>query len=535
MATYYWIGGTADWGTSASANWTTNTDGTSDGSTHLPTATDDVVFNSYSTGVCTVAAAATCKTLDLSSSGGTLAGSSTLTIAGNVTLGGTLTYTGRLTVTDTCAWTSNGVAFGGEVYPNCSGKVVTMADDAVIDRLTIYRGTFDINGFNLDTRLVYIEYAKTAILTGPDAGNIWTIRGKTVKEGAGKYTAKQRIRVVADCTIYDITGCHYEIDPGSGKQVTFAGPGGPGSAYDCIVKSGRLEWGLVGPKYVRHLLGQGGVVSGDGWPRVYGDIDNGGVTWTMNGEVHLYGASGTTSTIKSHGKSWACAFFVRGAGKTWALADDCVTTNWMILENGTLDLNGYDLSVLRFDTRTGTKTLKLGAGTLRLTDPNTGNKWNNVQPANTTWEASSGRVLLSGGGAGKTSTIVGGGATYPWRFEVDEAAHLTITGANTFAALWIRGPYTKTVKLPDTVTTTVGQFHAWGGPGTKITLRNTSAAAAVLSQATGTVNCNYLTLSDVTPAGGAIWYAGSGSNIASGSSGWKLYDMSSPALACIGG
>jgi len=531
VATLYWIGGTANWGAAASAAWSLNADGTWDGVDHLPAVGDDVVFNAFSTGTCTVDAAATCKTLDLSSSGGTLAGSSTLTIAGNVTLGGTLTYTGRLTVTDTCTWTSNGVAFGAQLYLSCAGKVVAMADDAVIDHLIIYYGTFDINGCNLDTRLATID---RGFLTGADAGNVWTIRGNTTKESFGKYTAKQRIRVVNKCNIYNITGCHYEIDVGSGKVATFAGPGGPGSAYDCIVKSGRLELGQVGTKYFRNLIGQGGVVSGSGVPYVYGNIDNGGVTWTMSGGFRLLGTSGTTSTIKSNGKPWACPFAFRGAGKTWELVDDCTTNKQMILANGTLDLNGHDLSVLRFDTDTGTKTLKLGAGTLRLTDPNTGNKWNNVQPANTTWMGSGGRVLLTGALAGKTSTIVGGGATYPWRFEVEEAAHLTITGANTFAALWIRGPYAKTVRFPDTVTTTVGQFHAWGGPGKKITLSKTSAAAAVLSQATGTVNCNYLTLTDVTPAGGAIWYAGSGSNITSGSAGWKLWDMSCPALACGG-
>lgn len=70
-------------------------------------------------------------------------------------------------------------------------------------------------------------------------------------------------------------------------------------------------------------------------------------------------------------------------------------------------------------------------------------------------------------------------------------------------------------------TTTVSSFYANGSQGNLIIIVSSSPSTrATLSQASGNVYCNYLSITDSGATGGANWYAGSNSTNVSNNSGW---------------
>ena len=109
MAIKYWYkssNGSDNWATAS--NWYLGSGGTG-GTTTVPTATDDVILDSNSgTGTITIAAAATCASLDCTGFRGTLAGTSTLAVSTSTSqnyfyfgASMSLTYSGTITFTST--------------------------------------------------------------------------------------------------------------------------------------------------------------------------------------------------------------------------------------------------------------------------------------------------------------------------------------------------------------------------------------------------------------------------------------------------
>ncbi len=92
MANRYWVGGTATWDATAGTKWAT-TSGAAGGAA-VPTAADDVFFDTSSSGTCTLSSSSVCRSLDCTGFTGTIShpASTTLTIgdgtagAGNVAL-----------------------------------------------------------------------------------------------------------------------------------------------------------------------------------------------------------------------------------------------------------------------------------------------------------------------------------------------------------------------------------------------------------------------------------------------------------------
>lgn len=152
MADRYWVGGTANWDSTAGTKWAATSGGT--GGASVPTSADDVFFTSLSTGTCTVVLGNTgAKSINCTGFTGGLAGTSAIAVAGSITLDAGMTYTfiGTITLTGTGTLTTAGQTVGA-ITVNGVGITVTLGDDLTmgsVRALTLTNGTFDANNKNV--------------------------------------------------------------------------------------------------------------------------------------------------------------------------------------------------------------------------------------------------------------------------------------------------------------------------------------------------------------------------------------------------
>lgn len=259
MASRFWVGGTGNW-SDATNHWAT-TSGGSPGAGNLPTATDDVFFDSAShTTNYTVTINATTKvmrdiTFAAPAAGNvTWAGSTSMNISGSMTLyaGLVRTYTGAITFNATSGTktiTSNGVILGSIINLNGSGGTFQLADDFNTTGTSFQpvAGTFDGNGhtftmsgatatiaqavtfYNLS--IIPVSPAKTNTLTL--AANITVSNLFTVSDGA---TVTNRVLVRSNTigTPRTITAASISISNTDFRDITGAGA----ASWDMSAASG---------------------------------------------------------------------------------------------------------------------------------------------------------------------------------------------------------------------------------------------------------------------------------------------------------
>ena len=161
MAALFWVGGTGNW-SDATNHWATSSGG-APGAGNLPTAADDVTFDTLSNATAyTVTIDATSKVCKSLTMGAPLAGKVTwagsvqITISGSLNLSGgtagiTRTYTGTLifnATSGTSIITSNGVTLASPISVTGAGGTVQLADTLNIGSagITHSAGTLDFNG-----------------------------------------------------------------------------------------------------------------------------------------------------------------------------------------------------------------------------------------------------------------------------------------------------------------------------------------------------------------------------------------------------
>ena len=119
-----------------------------------------------------------------------------------------------------------------------------------------------------------------------------------------------------------------------------------------------------------------------------------------------------------------------------------------------------------------------------------------------------------------TKTFVAGtGAVYNCTLDQAGLGQLTITGSSTFNDI-INSVQPATVRFTAGTTTTFNNFNLRGTAGNLITISSATAATHTLSKASGTVSCDYLSITNSIATGGASWYAGANSTNVSGNTGW---------------
>jgi hypothetical protein len=274
-------------------------------------------------------------------------------------------------------------------------------------------------------------------------------------------------------------------------------------------------------------------------PRAGKSIDWTGATgtpaWAVTTATTVYGSitkivgmtqSGTTSvtfegrgafTLTNAGVGWTNPLIIQMISGSLTLGDAIVSTSTKVLNNGTFVDAGFastfttvtsNSGLTRVITRTGAMTVT-GTGAV-LTVTSTGLTHTGTGSTLTISDTSSSSKTIAGGGLVTYGTLIITGSG---------TGTIDITGANTFAALTIGAP--KTIRFTAATTTTVtNTVTCTGTVGNVITISSITAATHTLSKASGTVSCDYLSLTNSIATGGAAWYAGANSTDVSGNTGW---------------
>lgn len=99
---------------------------------------------------------------------------------------------------------------------------------------------------------------------------------------------------------------------------------------------------------------------------------------------------------------------------------------------------------------------------------------------------------------------------------------LFITGSNTFKEINFRDASNARSLLftASTTTTITNAFNVQGTPGKLMTVGSVTAASHTLTDASGAISCDYMSISRSTATGGASWYAGANSTDGGNNTGW---------------
>lgn len=255
---------------------------------------------------------------------------------------------------------------------------------------------------------------------------------------------------------------------------------------------------------------------------IFGDLTvSTGMALAAGGNTLTFGStSGTARTIRTNGKTFDFPLNFDGAGGTFRLLDNFTmgATRALTHTNGTIDLNGAILTVgSTYTTGVGTKNLTFNSGT--LTCPAVGNAFSNVNPSGftTTQGFSFGFIRMT---AATSKTFVGGGSDFSACELVNGGAGaLTIEGSNTFLALSNAVQPTSFLFTAGT-TTTLTDWFINGTAGNLVTINSTTGAQHTLFKSSGTVNADYLSITNSFATGGATWNAGANSVNGGNNVGW---------------
>jgi hypothetical protein len=195
------------------------------------------------------------------------------------------------------------------------------------------------------------------------------------------------------------------------------------------------------------------------------------------------------------------------------------------LNQGTLNLNSNTLNCNGFNsTNTNTRVIAGGTNGRIVNSASGATAWNMATPTNYSYTGTFTIDMTSA----SAKTFVGGGGSYP-TLNQGGAGILTISGNNSFADA------TNTVQ-PTTIRTTAGStqafadFHVNGTAGNLVTLDSTGGSYTFTKTGGGTVNVEYVSISNSTATPSDTWYAqlstDNGNN-----TGWNIIPGYFPILA----
>lgn len=235
--------------------------------------------------------------------------------------------------------------------------------------------------------------------------------------------------------------------------------------------------------------------------------------------ISMIGISGT-KTITTNGVSIKQPLTING-GATFQLLDSytIVGAYAITLTSGTFDLNGKTITASSFVTAAGTKNLTFNGGSVVLT----GNTFNNAVPTGftTTAGVAKGYIYMTNA---SVKTFVGGTSIYAATLVQAGAGALTLSGNCTLSSIKNTTQPAPVTFTSSSTTTFVDDFKLKGTGGALIVITATTAGTgATVSKSSGAISCDYISVKDNIPAGGATWYAGPHSTLVSnytGVNGW---------------
>lgn len=230
-----------------------------------------------------------------------------------------------------------------------------------------------------------------------------------------------------------------------------------------------------------------------------------------------------THTITSGGYAHAGSLNITSAGGTYTLQDAfSVAANSFSVNQGSFNSGNYSITLgFFFGTGTATRSITLGTSTVTSTITSANTFWS-MTSTGVTLSAASSTITLSNTSA-NTRTFAGAGLTYGTLTYTlaGSTGQLNITGANTFGTINFSDvTNARTLAFTAATTTTVTNFNVNGTSGKLMSVNSITAATHTLSKPSGTVSCDYLSLTNSIATGGASWYAGANSTDVSGNTGW---------------
>lgn len=232
MADRYWVGGTGAWTTSSTTVWSASSGGASGAS--VPTAVDNVIFDSATTYTVTLTGALTCLSFTVSAGTVTFTSTGTPTVSGSMSLStgtiwnatGTITFAAVATgntirtnnTTLAASITFNGVGGGWQLLDN-----LTFASTKGI---TLTAGAFDANNNNIFMNFFGSAGAVTRTLTM--GSGTWTVSAATTTAWNIPGSATN-ITVNAGTSTISMTGATAKSFLGSSKTYYKLNQGGAGA------------------------------------------------------------------------------------------------------------------------------------------------------------------------------------------------------------------------------------------------------------------------------------------------------------------
>lgn len=526
--TVYWnLAGNQGWG---ATGWATSSGGTPNVN-NFPLAQDTAIFDNASTVTGTITLAGGWNVGTLNMSGRTTAmtltsGPAVQEVYGSFLNGTGVTITGTGTFSfsgrgNTQQLSGNGVSFTQDLRLQNIGGTLQLTSGVTSGSTRTFThtyGTLDLQSYTLTVGLFSGSNSNTRTLAF-GTGNI-TVNGI----GTVWTTSNTTNLTVTGAPVVNVSNATATATTVSSGSLTEA------NSISFNFTTGTYVLTLTGSIRNLNFTGFAGTVSNNAQP-IYGDLNLGlTATFTAGASTWTFAStSGTPRTITTNGKTIDFPLVFNGVGGTWVLQDALTMGSTRILTqtNGTLNLNGKTLTVgSSYTTAGGTKNLTFNGGTLICPASST-TAFNNANKSGytTTAGAGSGTISMTGGAA---KTFFGGDATiYNCTINQGGVGALTIVGTITFDNI-TNTVQPATVRFTAGTTTTFNNFNLRGTSGNLITISSATAATHTLSKASGTVSCDYLSITNSIATGGASWYAGANSTNVSGNTGWIFTAPPSP-------
>ena len=255
-------------------------------------------------------------------------------------------------------------------------------------------------------------------------------------------------------------------------------------------------------------------------PFVYGNWINGTGTTVTHGSSTVTFAGRATQDITSAGAVFPFGFVFDSPGGTTRLLDALTGINnitWQLTQ-GTLNLNGYNLTHLQFNSsNSNNRTIAIGSGTWTLSGAS---PWTCTTSTNLT-VTGTGTISLT---SASSKSFVGGSIDYSG-ITLNQGGNgtLTITGNNTFKTISSTASGANTINMGTTTQRITTSWTASGSAGNILTVQGSSASSPCTLVFTGSgqaASVDYLTITGIRAYNlDSTWYAGANSTN-NGSLGW---------------
>jgi hypothetical protein len=452
----------------------------------------------------------------ISSMTGSLTLSSTMTVpdAANG-----ITFTGTTATVQTI--TSNGTAFNRPITFSTSGTGGVLLADALttLRGVTLTQGTLNVNAKTLTCASFASNNVNTRVIA-------WGVGGKIKTTGTGT--------VYTTATLTGLTASGsgtVELSGSTATSTTIDTGASTGSQRPSLLVTGNGTYALAmsGSYENVDFSGFAGSITAASVPSIFGSATfSASMVLTSTTNAITFSATSGPKIITSNANpNLNRPFTFDGVSGNWQLADSLtlqpIAARIVTLNNGTLDLNGKTLTAIGFTTGTGTKNLTFNGGILTLTG-GTSTAFNNAVPTGFTTTAGTAKGFIYMTSASAKS-FVGGTSTYAATLVQAGAGALTLSGNCTLSSIKNTTQPAPIIFTASSTTTFTDDFKLKGTGGSLIVITSTLAGtAATVSKSGSAVSCDYISVKDSTPAGGASWYAGAHSTLVSnytGTNGWS--------------